>query len=64
MNKDICVRCGEGVVNIRVGAIILKDQKVLMVRNSRDDYYYGNDSDDGYLLIHYITWIYYPTNTA
>ena len=23
MNKDICVRCGEGVVNIRVGAIII-----------------------------------------
>ena len=28
MNKDICVRCGEGVVNIRVGAIIIKDNKV------------------------------------
>ena len=41
MNKDICVRCGEGVVNIRVGAIIIKDDKVLMVKNSRDDYYYS-----------------------
>ena len=29
MNKDICVRCGEGVVNIRVGAIIIKDNKIL-----------------------------------
>lgn len=28
MNKDISVRCGEGVVNIRVGAIIIKDKKV------------------------------------
>ncbi len=36
MNKDICVRCGEGVVNIRVGAIIIKDNKVLMVNNNRD----------------------------
>ena len=33
MNKDICVRCGEGVVNIRVGAIIIKDNKVLMVKS-------------------------------
>ena len=41
MNKDICVRCGEGVVNIRVGAIIIKDNKVLMVKNNRDDYYYS-----------------------
>ncbi|MBR1559933.1 MAG: NUDIX domain-containing protein [Clostridia bacterium] len=41
MNKDMCVRCGEGVVNIRVGAIIIKDDKVLMVKNDRDDYYYS-----------------------
>ena len=41
MNKDICVRCGEGVVNIRVGAIIIKDNKVIMVNNNRDDYYYS-----------------------
>lgn len=31
MNKDMCVLCDEGVINIRVGAIILKDGKVLMV---------------------------------
>ena len=37
----MCVRCGEGVINIRVGAIIIKDNKVLMVRNNRDDYYYS-----------------------
>ena len=41
MNKDMCVRCGEGVINIRVGAIIMKDDKVLMVKNNRDDYYYS-----------------------
>ena len=40
MNKDMCVRCGEGVINIRVGAIIMKDDKVLMVKSKRDDYYY------------------------
>ena len=41
MNKDMCVRCDDGVINIRVGAIILKDNKVLMVKNNKDDYYYS-----------------------
>ena len=41
MNKDMCVRCGEGVINIRVGAIIIKDDKILMVKNNRVDYYYS-----------------------
>lgn len=40
-NKDMCVRCGEGVINIRVGAIIIKDDKILMVKNNRVDYYYS-----------------------
>ena len=40
-NKDMCVRCGEGVINIRVGAIIIKEDKILMVKNNRDDYYYS-----------------------
>ena len=40
-NKDMCVRCGEGVINIRVGAIITKGDKILMVKNNRDDYYYS-----------------------
>ena len=40
-NKDMCVRCGEGVINIRVGAIIIKDNRLLMVKNNRDDYYYS-----------------------
>ena len=39
-NKDMCVRCGEGVINIRVGAIITKDNHVLMVRNNRDNFFY------------------------
>lgn len=39
--KDMCVLCGEGIINIRVGAIILKDNKVLMVKNNKDNYYYS-----------------------
>ena len=41
MNSDITVRVDESVVNLRVGAIIIKDNKVLMVKNQRDDYYYS-----------------------
>ncbi len=41
MNGDITVRVGDGVVNLRVGAIIIKDNKVLMANNPRDDYYYS-----------------------
>ena len=41
MNMDMCVGCGEGLVNIRAGAIILKDDKLLMVRNRRADYFYS-----------------------
>ena len=40
-NKDMCVRCGKGVINIRVGAIITKDNHVLMVRNNRDNFFYS-----------------------
>ena len=40
-NKDMCVRCVEGVINIRVGAIITKDNHVLMVRNNRDNFFYS-----------------------
>ncbi len=38
---DMCVSCGDGIVNIRVGAIILKDGRFLMVRNQISDYYYS-----------------------
>ena len=33
MNKDMCVACDDGILNIRVGAIIMKDGKILMVGN-------------------------------
>ena len=29
MNKDMCVACDDGILNIRVGAIIIKDGKLL-----------------------------------
>ena len=41
MGQDLCIDCGGGVVNIRVGAIILKDGKFLMVSNPAVDYLYS-----------------------
>ena len=41
MAKDICVACDDGIVNVRVGAIIQRDGKILMVGNSRADYLYS-----------------------
>ena len=41
MKQDMCVSCGDGIVNIRAGAIIMKDGKLLMVGNDRDDYLYS-----------------------
>ena len=38
---DMSVSCGEGIINIRVGAIILKDGCFLMVRNHLSDYFYS-----------------------
>ena len=38
---DMSVSCGEGIINIRVGAIILKDGRFLMVRNNLSDYFYS-----------------------
>lgn len=41
MNDDMCVACGGGRLNIRVGAIIMKDGKLLMAGNERVDYLYS-----------------------
>ena len=41
MNKDMCVACDGGILNIRVGAIIMKDGKILMVGNERANYLYS-----------------------
>lgn len=39
MNKDMCVACDDGILNVRAGAIIMKDGKILMVGNDRDYLY-------------------------
>ena len=41
MSKDMCVPCDDGILNIRVGAIIIKDGKILMVGNDRNNYLYS-----------------------
>ncbi|MCH5161594.1 MAG: NUDIX domain-containing protein [Clostridiales bacterium] len=41
MGKDMTVQCDNGIINVRVGAIILQDGKVLMVSNKRNDYFYS-----------------------
>jgi len=38
---DISFRTGEGRFNFRVGAIIIQNNQLLMVRNHRDPYYYS-----------------------
>ena len=39
--RDMCVPCDDGILNIRVGAIIIKNGKLLMVGNERSDYLYS-----------------------
>lgn len=41
MNSDMCVPCDDGIINIRVGAIIIKNGKILMVENENCGYYYS-----------------------
>ena len=41
MKQDMCVPCDDGILNIRVGAIIMKDGKILMVGNERSNYLYS-----------------------
>ena len=41
MDRDMCVPCNGGKINIRVGAIIIKDGRFLMVGNPRADYLYS-----------------------
>lgn len=40
-NTDLTVKVGDGILNIRVGAIIMKNNKILMVGNERSDYFYS-----------------------
>jgi 8-oxo-dGTP pyrophosphatase MutT (NUDIX family) len=41
MGFDMTVPCGEGLINLRVGAILLRDGKFLMASNRRDPYMYS-----------------------
>ena len=41
MNKDMTVPIDDGFINIRVGAIIMKNGRFLMVGNERSDYLYS-----------------------
>ena len=40
MNNDLCVKTEAGILNIRVGAIIMKGNSFLMVENDRFDHMY------------------------
>ena len=40
MNQDLCVAFDNGILNVRAGAIIVKDGKFLMVGNEKIDYLY------------------------
>ena len=37
--SDMSVPCDSGIINLRVGAIIVKENKILMVKNNKHDYY-------------------------
>ena len=41
IGPDMCVPCGDGLVNVRVGAIIIRDGKALMVKSQYGDYCYS-----------------------
>lgn len=41
MPTNMTVPCGGGVINLRVGAIIMRDGKFLMASNARDDFLYS-----------------------
>ena len=41
MSQDLCLPCDDGILNIRVGAIIMRDGKILMVGNENADYLYS-----------------------
>lgn len=41
MSANMTVPCDKGLINLRVGAIILKDGKFLMAGNARDAYLYS-----------------------
>ena len=41
MKPDLCIKIEDGILNIRVGAIIMKEDQFLMVENDRFDHMYS-----------------------
>ena len=41
MSQDLCLPCNDGILNIRVGAIIMRDGKILMAGNENANYLYS-----------------------
>jgi len=41
MDRDMTVPCAGGVINIRAGAIIMKNGRLLMVKSADRDFYYS-----------------------
>ena len=41
MKQDMTAACGDGIINIRVGAIIIKDGRILMAGNSNVNHLYS-----------------------
>ena len=41
IGPDMCVPCGEGLLNLRVGAIIVRDGKALVIKSQFGDYCYS-----------------------
>lgn len=39
--RDLTVPVHDGILNVRVGAIIMKDKQILMIGNERSDYLYS-----------------------
>ena len=41
INRDLTVVNGKNMLNVRVAGIVIKDNRVLMVKNLRSDYIYS-----------------------
>lgn len=52
---DCTFKTGQGRFNYRVGAIIIHENNILMVKNSRDSYYYMKPIEDYNLISESLT---------
>lgn len=44
--SDLTVSIDDGILNVRVGAIIMRDGKILMVGNECSDYFYSKEESN------------------